>query len=78
MDNWVKEISLKRYKSLKRIVSILVNCIMNEPSYEGKEDLMKVRAFYKWVTENIRYLLSFSNIRVVPELEILTVLVNPL
>jgi len=39
---------------LKRIVKILVHCIEEEPSYEGIEDLIKVRAFYKWVTENIR------------------------
>ena len=54
VDDWVREISVKRYKSLKHIVRKLENEINQEVSYEGLEDLMKVRAFYKWVTENIR------------------------
>ena len=59
VDDWVREISVKRYKSLKHIVRKLENEINNEVSYEGFEDLIKVRAFYKWVTENIRYIQCF-------------------
>lgn len=54
VDSWVREVSQKRYKSLKKIVKILETQIENEEHYRGKIDLIKVRAFYKWVTENIR------------------------
>ena len=53
VDQWVKEISEKRYKSLKKIVTILNKQIEDE--FIGKEDLLKIRAFYKWTTYNIRY-----------------------
>ena len=55
VDQWVLDVSVKRYKSLKRIVKILVDQIEDEESYEGKEDLIKIRAFYRWVTANIRW-----------------------
>jgi len=54
VDQWVLDVSEKRYKSLKRIVKILVDQIEDEESYEGVEDLIKVRAFYRWLTANIR------------------------
>ena len=54
VDQWVLDVSVKRYKSLKKIVKILVDQIEDEESYEGKEDLIKIRAFYRWVTANIR------------------------
>ena len=55
VDSWVLEVSKKRYKSLKKIVNTLVTHVEEEEDYEGKEDLIKIRAFYRWVTANIRY-----------------------
>ncbi len=65
VDSWVLEVSQKRYKSLKKIVGILVRLIEEEPFYRGREDLAKIRAFFRWVTENIRFL-NYTN----PDLKI--------
>ena len=42
VDQWVLDVSVKRYKSLKKIVKILVDQIEDEESYEGKEDLIRM------------------------------------
>lgn len=55
VDDWVIKMSEKRYKSLKKVVRILVDLIEDEPYYRGREDLIKVRAFFRWTTENISY-----------------------
>lgn len=54
VDSWVLDISTKRYKSLKKIVNILVDLIKDEMIYRGRENLIKIRSFYRWTTENIR------------------------
>ena len=55
VDQWVLTVSKKRYKSLKHIVRLLVDQIEDEESYAAVSDLIKVRAFFRWCTENIRY-----------------------
>ena len=43
-----------RYKSLKKIVKTLLLKLKEEPKYNThKADLIKVRAFFRWVSENI-------------------------
>ena len=56
VEAWVLEVSKKRYKSLKHIVRLLADKIV-EAGYTDRrtEDLVKVRAFFRWCTENIRY-----------------------
>lgn len=54
VDQWVLTVSKKRYKSLKHIVRLLVDQIEEEESYSPVSDLIKVRAFFRWCTENIR------------------------
>ena len=54
VDDWVLDVSRKRYKSLKHIVRLLVDQIKEEPSYESIQELVKTRAFFRWCTENIR------------------------
>ena len=54
IDQWVLEISSKRYKHLKKILALLAQHIEEEPAYNGIEDLIRIRAFFKWTTENIR------------------------
>ena len=52
-DQWVMDVSKKRYKSLKHIVRLLVDKIEDASYTRRVEDLLKVRAFFKWCTENI-------------------------
>ena len=54
IDQWVLDVSTKRYKQLKKIVGLLNQHIDEEPAYAGKEDLIRIRAFFRWTTENIR------------------------
>ena len=54
IDEKVRDVSQKWYKSLKRIVRILENYIQETPAYDNVEDLVKVRAFWLWTAENIR------------------------
>ena len=54
IDQWVLDISSKRYKHLKKILALLAQHIEDEPAYNGIEDLIRIRAFYRWTTENIR------------------------
>jgi hypothetical protein len=56
VDDKVREVSQKWYKSLKRIVRILENFVQTNPIYENVEELAKVRAFWLWTAENIRFL----------------------
>ena len=57
VDDWVLEISKKRYKSLKHIVRLLADRIVASGFDKRTEDLLKVRAFFRWCTYNIRYYL---------------------
>ena len=60
IDQWVLDISSKRYKHLKKILALLAQHIEDEPAYNGIEDLIRIRAFYRWTTENIRFVFSES------------------
>ena len=55
IDEFVHQMTLsgKTYKSLKSVVKRLLSRIEGVEAYEGREDLFKVRAFFRWVTENI-------------------------
>ena len=55
LDAMVVQESEKRYKSLKKIVKRLISNIPWSEQTKGKEELYIVRAFFRWVTENIRY-----------------------
>ena len=54
VESWVLEVSKKRYKSLKHIVRLLVEKTEESGLDRRTEDLVKVRAFFRWCTENIR------------------------
>ena len=54
IDEWVVEISKKRYKSLRHIVRLLVDRVEEFQYHRTTEELLKVRAFFRWCTENIR------------------------
>jgi hypothetical protein len=55
VDAKVREVSEKWYKSLKRIVRIIDNFVHDNPIYDNIEELAKVRAFWLWTAENIRF-----------------------
>eukprot|EP00095_Tigriopus_kingsejongensis_P008836 maker-scaffold15_size728074-snap-gene-0.12 protein:Tk08836 transcript:maker-scaffold15_size728074-snap-gene-0.12-mRNA-1 annotation:"kyphoscoliosis " len=55
IDAWVVEISRRWYKSLKTVVKKLDAHISANPKYRGIEELIKTRAFFRWVIENITY-----------------------
>ena len=45
----------KKVWRLKKVVKKLVAGIQKLPEYQGREELLKVRAFFKWVVESIAY-----------------------
>ncbi len=54
IDSWVLEASKKRYKSLRKIVKVLLSRLREVPKYRGqRQELIKIRAFFRWATENI-------------------------
>lgn len=53
IDAWVVELSKKWYKSLKTVVKRLNSRIIGQPKYHGIEELIKTRAYFRWVAENI-------------------------
>ena len=44
----------KWYKSLRKLVRHLVSIVDNVKSYEDRRELISVRAFFVWITQNIR------------------------
>ena len=54
VEDWVGEVSKKRYKSLKHIVRLLVDKVEGAGYDRRTEDLVKVRTFFRWCTDNIR------------------------
>ncbi|TRY73898.1 hypothetical protein TCAL_01529 [Tigriopus californicus] len=53
IDAWVVELSKKWYKSLKTVVKRLNSRIIGQSKYKGIEELIKTRAYFRWVAENI-------------------------
>ena len=44
----------KWYKSLRKLVRHLVSIADNVQSYQDRRELISVRAFFVWITRNIR------------------------
>ena len=54
VEEWVGEVSKKRYKSLKHIVRLLTDKVEEAGLDRRTEDLVKIRTFFRWCTDNIR------------------------
>ena len=44
----------KWYKSLRKLVRHLVSIVDTVQSYQDRRELISVRAFFVWITQNIR------------------------
>ena len=53
-DDHVKDVSRRWYKSLNKLVKHLMEIIEDFSEYKQRRDLMKVRAIYVWIHENMR------------------------
>ena len=51
MNNFVRR---KWYKSLRKLVRHLVSIVDSVQSYQDRRELISVRAFFVWITQNIR------------------------
>ena len=47
----------KWYKSLKKLVKHLVSITEVVKSYQDRKDLISVRSFFVWITQNIKYII---------------------
>ena len=52
----IEEVSLRWYKSVKKLVRHIQEVIESVPEYGDRSDLVTVRGIFIWVAENIRYL----------------------
>ena len=52
-DNHVEVVSRKWYKSLRKLVKHLTEIVDDFPIYAVRKDLVTVRAFYVWISNNM-------------------------
>ena len=57
----IEEVSLRWYKSIKKLVRHIQEIISVVPEYQDRPDLVTVRGIFIWVAENIRLNLIFFN-----------------
>ena len=50
----IEEVSLRWYKSIKKLVRHIQEVIQVEPQYQDRPDLVTVRGIFIWVAQNIR------------------------
>ena len=60
VDDHVKEVSRRWYKSVKKLVKHLMEVFYHVTEYQERKDLVTVRAIFVWIYQNMRW--SFKHI----------------
>ena len=60
-DDHVQVVSRRWYKSLRKLVKHLTSIVGMVESYKDRRELVSVRAFFVWITQNIKWVLSALN-----------------
>ena len=60
-DDHVQVVSRRWYKSLRKLVMHLTSIVGMVESYKDRRELVSVRAFFVWITQNIKWVLSALN-----------------
>ena len=60
-DDHVQVVSGRWYKSLRKLVKHLTSIVSSVKSYLDRRELVSVRAFFVWITQNIRWVSSILN-----------------
>ena len=60
-DDHVQAVSRRWYKSLRKLVKPLTSIVDSVKSYQERRDVVSVRAFFVWISQNIRWLPSVFN-----------------
>ena len=58
-DDHVQVVSGRWYKSLRKLVKHLTSIVSSVKSYQDRRELVSVRAFFVWITQNIRWVGQF-------------------
>ena len=53
VDTWVASLSQKTFKSSKKLIKSLLNFLQPEELNDPRNELLKIRAIFRWIVENI-------------------------